>query len=75
MEYFGCLRFVAWLSRAYEGGAFSHRYAVDPVTGKEMDLDVVLDISPAERAEIDDGAAVDYAEVVSPTSPTRPIGR
>lgn len=63
MEYFGCLRFVAWLSRAYEGGAFTHCYAVDPVTGKELDLDVVLDISPAELTEIDDGGAVDYGEV------------
>ena len=63
MEYFGCLRFVALLSRVYEGGAFSHRYAIDPVTGKELDLDVVLDITAAELAEIDDGAAVDYGEV------------
>ena len=59
----GCLRFVAWLSKAYEGGAFTHCYAVDPVTGKELDLDVVLDINPAELTEIGDGAAVDYGEV------------
>ncbi|MYK32635.1 MAG: HNH endonuclease [Boseongicola sp. SB0670_bin_30] len=63
VEYFGCLRFVAWLSRDYKGCAFSHCYTVDPVTGKELDLDIVLDIDPADLAEIDDGGAVDYGEV------------
>ena len=63
MEYFGCLRFVAWLSRNYEGCAFSHRYAVNPVTGKELDLDIVLDINPADLTEIDDGEKVDYGVV------------
>lgn len=63
VEYFGCLRFVAWLSRNYDGSAFSHCYAVDPVTGKELDLDIVLDINPTDLAEIDDGATVEYDEV------------
>ena len=63
VEYFGCLRFIAWLSRNYEGCAFSHCYAVNPVTGKELDLDIVLDINPADLAELDDGAKVDYDEV------------
>ena len=63
VEYFGCLRFVAWLSRNYEGCAFSHCYAVNPVTGKELDLDIVLDISPTDLAEIDDGGNVEYGEV------------
>ena len=63
VEYFGCLRFVAWLSRNYEGCAFSHCYAVNPVTGKELDLDIVLDINPADLAEIDDGGTVEYGEV------------
>ena len=63
VEYFGCLRFVAWLSMNYEGCAFSHCYAVNPVTGKELDLDIVLDINPADLAEIDDGGKVDYDEV------------
>ena len=63
VEYFGCLRFVAWLSRNYEGCAFSHCYALNPVTGKELDLDIVLDINPAELAEIDDGGHVEYGEV------------
>ena len=63
VDHFGCLRFVAWLSKNYERCAFSHCYAVNPVTGKELDLDIVLDINPAELAEIDDGGEVDYDEV------------
>ena len=54
VEYFGWLRFVACLSRNYEGCAFSHCYAVDPVSGKELDLDIVLEIAPADLAEIYD---------------------
>lgn len=63
VEYFGCLRFVAWLSRNYEGRAFSHCYAVEPVAGKELDLDIVIDIKPADLAEIDDGGKLDYGVV------------
>ena len=63
VEYFGCLRFVAWLSRNYEGCAFSHCYALNPVTGKELDLEIVLDINPADLAEMDDGRNVEYGEV------------
>ena len=63
VEYFGCLRFVVWLTRNYEGRAFSRCYAVNPVTGKELDLDIVLDINPADLAEIDDGGHVEYGEV------------
>ena len=63
VEYFGWLRFVACLSGNYEGCAFSHCYAVDPVSGKELDLDIVLEIDPSDLAEICDGRKVDYGEV------------
>ena len=36
VEYFGWLRIVACLSNDYEGIAFSHCYAIDPVSGKEL---------------------------------------
>ena len=64
VEYFGWLRFVAGLSRNYEGRAFSHCYAVDPVSGKELNLDIVLKIAPADLAEIHDDRKVDYGEIV-----------
>ena len=62
MEYFGWLRFVACLSTNYEGIAFSHCYAVDPVSGKELDLDVELTLDAAEVAEIFEQRKVDFSK-------------
>ena len=63
VEYFGWLRVIACLSRNYERCAFSHCYAIDPVSGKELDLDIVLEIDPADLPEIYDGRKVNYGEV------------
>ena len=63
VEYFGWLRFVACLSRNYERCAFSHSYAIDPVSGKELDLNIVLEIDRADFQEFHDGRKVDYGEV------------
>ena len=62
VEYFGWLRFVACLSTNYEGIAFSHCYAVDPVSGKELDLDVELTLDAAEVAEIFEQRKVDFSK-------------
>ena len=63
MEYFGWLRYIARLSKDYDGHAFSNSYAVDPVSGKELDLDVVLEVEPADYEEINDGSDVNFAKV------------
>ena len=63
VEYFGWLRIVARLSNAYDGMAFSHCYAIDPVSGKELNLDVELMIEPADIPEIYDYRKVDNSEV------------
>ena len=63
MEYFGWLRIVARLSNAYDGMAFAHCYAIDPVSGKELNLDVELMIEPADIPEIYDYRKVDNSEV------------
>lgn len=52
VEYFGFLRIVACLSSNYIGDTFSCGYAVDPVSGKELDLKFNLDIAPEEISEI-----------------------
>ena len=44
VEYFSWLRIVACLSQNYGGPSFSHCYAVDLVTGEDLELDVVLAI-------------------------------
>ena len=63
VEYFGWLRIVARLSNAYDGMAFAHCYAIDPVSGKELNLDVELMIEPADIPEIYDYRKVDNSEV------------
>ena len=62
VEYFGWLRYVACLSTSYEGIAFSHCYAVDPVSGEELDLDVELVLEAADVAEIFEQKRVDFSE-------------
>ena len=44
-EYFGYQRIVACLSSSYDGLRFSQGYAIDPLTGKEQDLDIQLDFT------------------------------
>ena len=51
-EYFGYQRIVACLSSNYVGEKFSHLYAIDPVTGKELDIEINLEIDPEEIPDI-----------------------
>ena len=51
-EYFGCYRVVACLSSSYDGPRFSRCYAIDPLAGKELDLDVHLDFTPEDITAI-----------------------
>jgi hypothetical protein len=66
VEYFGVMRVVMCLSSSYEGSAFSATYSIDPTEGKELDLDVDLDLTSADiRKAYDyekwDGNAVEKA--------------
>ena len=63
VEYFSWLRIVACLSQNYGGPSFSHCYAVDPVTGEDLELDVVLAIEPNEISEIYDYKKLNYNEI------------
>ena len=63
VEYFGWQRIVACLSSTYIGKAFSHSYAIDPITGRELDLVIDLKIEPDEIQEIYAYKKVNYAEV------------
>ena len=49
-EYFGFLRIVMCLSDNYIGRQFSRTYAIDPVAGKNLDLNVALQLT---RRDID----------------------
>ena len=57
-EYFGCLRIVACLSSNYDGDPFSRCYAIDPVTGQELDIDVHLNFASEDIAAIYAGKKV-----------------
>ena len=59
VEYFGVQRIVACLSSKYSGKDFSCGYAIDPVTGKDLDLEVDIDISSDEIRRIYDYKMVD----------------
>ena len=63
VEYFGWLRIIASLSNSYAGEVFSHCYAVDPVSGNELDLDIELDVDRGELSEIYDYRKVDPEEM------------
>lgn len=51
-EYFGYQRIVACLSSNYDGPQFSRCYAIDPLTGKELDLEIHLEFTPEEITAI-----------------------
>ena len=63
VEYFGFQRIVACLSSNYVGEAFSHGYTIDPVTGKELEIEFYLELEPEEIAEIYAYKKVNYDEV------------
>ena len=51
-EYFGYQRIVACLSSIYDGPRFSRCYAIDPLAGKELDLDIHLEFTPEDITAI-----------------------
>ena len=55
IELYGFQRMVLCLSESYSGEDFSHSYAIDPITGEELDLSVILNLSVAEVREAYEG--------------------
>ena len=48
VEYFGAYRIVACLSSRYSGPEFATRYAIDPLGGSEVKVDVDLNLAPED---------------------------
>lgn len=64
VEYFGYQRLVVMLSDAYSGHAFAECYAIDPVTGRELALDVrIPNFSTDEVRQIYEYEKVSYETV------------
>lgn len=72
VEYFGFGRLVMILSENYTGEEICAIYAIDPVEGKEIDLNVELNLSDAEIKDIKCGMP-DYEEYASALSYALPI--
>lgn len=72
VEYFGFGRLVIILSERYTGEEISATYAIDPAEGKEIYLNVDLNLSDAEIQKIKCGRP-DYEEFASALSYALPI--
>ena len=68
VEYFGFLRIVLCLSSQYDGECFSCSYAVDPVAGRNLDLQVRLALSPEDISAAYSGEKLDFEKFRSAIS-------
>ena len=48
VEYFGYQRIIACLSSNYDGPSFFQCYAVDPIEGKQINIDIHLECTPRD---------------------------
>ena len=62
-EYFGYQKIVACLSENYIGKSFSSCYAIDPISGTELDLVIHLDLSQRDIKAIYEYKKVDLEKV------------
>ncbi len=60
VEYFGFQKIVACLSSNYHGPEHELSYAINPLTGEEIDIEVVLHLTPGDIREIYDYKRWDY---------------
>ena len=68
VEYFGILRVVLCLSSNYQGKPFSCCYAIDPITGKELDIQSDLKLTSEDIAAAYSREKLDYSKVESAVS-------
>ena len=60
VEYFGYQGIVAGLSSSYSGKQFYHSYAIDPITGKVLNIDIRLDLTSEDIIAIYNYEKVNY---------------
>lgn len=61
VEYFGYQRIVGCLSSTYSGPPFKWCYAIDPIRGEELDLEIELAFSPEDVQAIYDYQRLDLS--------------
>jgi len=74
VEYFGVQRVVLCLAGSYEGGDISGTYAINPITGKELDLVVDLNLSNSEIREAYDYKKIPNGSVEAAFHEVIPVG-
>ena len=62
VELFGCLRFGVCLSTVYESDQISCSYAINPMTGEEVDVEVEFRCGPEQIRAMCDGAVFPLGE-------------
>ena len=79
IEYFGFQKMAVCLSSNYHGPPRELSYAINPLTGEEIDIEVVLHLTPGDIREIYDYKRWDYerakADLASALSVWRGIDR
>lgn len=60
IEYFGFLKIVACLSSSYSGPTLERCYAVNPITGEELSIEVSLNLAKEDIPAIYNYKKVDY---------------
>ena len=60
VEYFGFQKVVACLSSNYRGPTLECSYAINSLTGQELDIDVCLNVTPAQIPAIYNYEKMDY---------------
>lgn len=74
VEYFRCLRVLVCLSNQYEGGKFSNSYAINPVSGHTLSIEVNLNLSRQEVAAALNGERLSMAVMSKAKEEARIIG-
>ncbi|MDF4462226.1 HNH endonuclease [Vibrio parahaemolyticus] len=72
-EYFGVQRVVGCLGQGYQGESFNHQYAIDPVSGTELDLDVELELSITEIIDAYDYKAIPSGSIENAIASIIPV--
>lgn len=75
IEFYSLWRVVLCLSESYTGNDFTHVYAVDPIQGEELDIEVKFDLSMLDIREAYEYKRYDYTAFENAISNVLDIAR
>jgi len=74
VEYFGMWRMLICLTNTYIGPSFSSVYAVDPIFGKEIDIDIFNSLNKEKAEKCCRCEKISYKDIVKAFNKVIPIG-